>query len=279
MFKPNKASQSKASNTSKTMLEFSDLWNLNEQERYAFEVAHNKLKGLIPNQLSIHGVKLHKTNDGFILTAIIRQSLQKNLALGDIRLIVRDTAGKEIAKKEFNMEYFGELGPLRARPWMFEFDPESLFVPHDEIVDQMEFEVVFEYEQKSVSEFTLQLDEKSSKELTDVQKESLKKMLDSLGPLAVNDVSFSAVSLVEQDSGVTIKLLIRNSFDKVATINNLPLQLSDATENVVVQHDFQLEKFDVHASHGRLVSLFFPKKLFKKANPDWSKWNVKTVSN
>ena len=115
MFKPNKAPQPKLSNSLKTTLEFSDLWNLNEQERYIFQSAHNKLKGLSPYQINIHGVNLHKTNDGFIITAIIQHSLKKNLALGDIRLIVRDIEGKELAKKYFNMETYGELAPLRAR--------------------------------------------------------------------------------------------------------------------------------------------------------------------
>lgn len=279
MFKPNKASQPKLSNKLKTTLEFSDLWNLNEQERYAFQSAHNKLKGLIPNQLNIHGVKLHKTNDGFIITAIIRQSLQKKLVLADIRLIVRDTAGKDIAKKDFNMEHFGELGSLRARPWMFEFDNEFLLVSHDEITDQMEFEVVFEYLQKSVSEFTLQLDEKSLQELTDDQKDALKKTLYSLNPLAINDVSISTVNLVEQDKGLTIDLLVRNSFNKGVTLNNLPLQLFDAAGDVVAQYEFSLEQFEINPSHGRPVSLFFPKELLKKANPDWSKWKIKVISN
>ncbi|QFF97995.1 SLAP domain-containing protein [Psychrobacillus glaciei] len=279
MFKSNNAPQPKSANTLKTTLEFSDLWNLNEKERYAFQAAHNKLKGLIPNQISIHGVKLHKTNDGFIMTAIIRQSLQKNLALADIRLIVRDTDGKDIAKKDFNMEYYGELASLRARPWMFEFDNEFLLVSHDEIMDQMEFEVVFEYEQESISHFSLQLDEKWSQELTDEQKDSLKKTLDSLNPLAVNDISISTINLTEQENGVTIDFLIRNSFNKGVTLNNIPLQLFDAAEDMVAQYDFLLEQFDISPNYGRPVSLFFPKEIFKKENPDWTKWKIETTSN
>ena len=149
MFKPNKVPQPKLSNRLKTILEFSDLWSLNEQERYTFQAAHNKLKGLEPNQIGINGVNLYKTTDGFIITAIIRQSLTKNLALADIRLIVRDTEGKDLAKKDFNMEHFGELAPLRARPWMFEFDEESFLVASDEITDEMPFVVVFEYQLES----------------------------------------------------------------------------------------------------------------------------------
>ncbi|WP_391120079.1 SLAP domain-containing protein [Psychrobacillus sp. L3] len=279
MFKPNKAPQPKLSNRLKTILEFSDLWNLNEQERYVFQSAHNKLKGLEPNQLNVHGVNLYKTSDGFIITAIIRQSLKKNLALGDIRLIVRDTEGKDIAKKDFNMEHYGELASLRARPWMFEFDNDSLFVPQDEITDQMEFVVVFEYQQKSVSHFTLQLDEKWSQDLTHDQKESLTKTLDSLNPIAVNDMSISAYNLEEQANGVTIDAFIRNSFDKEVTLNNLPVQLFDAAGSLVAQYEFSLEQFTIISNHGRPVSLFIPKEIFKKVNPDWSSWKMEVKPN
>lgn len=279
MFKSNKVPQPKLSNRLKTTLEFSDLWNLNEQERYVFQAAHNKLKGLNPNQINVHGVNLHKTNEGFIITAIIRQSLQKNLALADIRLIVRDIAGKEIAKKDFNMEHYGELAPLRARPWMFEFENEFLLVAHDEITDKMEFEVVFEYQQESISDFSLQLDEKWSQDLTHDQQESLQKTLDSLNPIALNDLSISTINLTEQDNGVTINVFIRNSFEKVVTLNNLPVQLFDAAGDLVAKHEFQLEEFNVNSKHARPMSLFIPKGKLKKVNPDWSNWKIEVKSD
>ncbi|WP_391207588.1 SLAP domain-containing protein [Psychrobacillus sp. L4] len=279
MFKSNKVPQPKLSNRLKTTLEFSDLWNLNEQERYVFQAAHNKLKGLNPNQINIHGVNLHKTNDGCIITAIIRQSLQKNLALADIRLIVRDIAGKEIAKKDFNMEHYGELAPLRARPWMFEFENEFLLVAYDDITDKMEFEVVFEYKQESISDFSLQLDEKWTQELTKDQKESLEKTLASLNPLALNDVSISTISLAEQENGVTIDVFIRNSFDKGVILNSLPIQLFDADKDLVAQHEFQLKEFNINAKHARPMSLFIPKEKIKKVNPDWSNWKIEIITS
>lgn len=279
MFKPNKVPQPKLSNRFKTTLEFSDLWSLNEQERYHFQSVHNKLKGLDPNQISIHGVDLYKTSEGFIITAIIRQSLQKNLALEDIRLIVRDTEGKDIAKKDFNMEHFGELASLRARPWMFEFDIESFLVDQDQITDQMEFEVVFEYQQKTVSQFTLQLDDILSQELTNNQIETLRNILDTLNPIAVNDISISAHHLEEQVNGVSIEVLIRNSFDKGVILNNLPIQLFDATGELVAQHKFSLEQLTINPNHGRPTSLFVPRESFKKATPDWSNWKMEVASN
>ena len=277
MFRSNKAPQPKLSNRFKTTLEFSEMWDLNQQDRYIYQYFHNKLKGLNPNELNVHGVNLHKTEDGIIVTAILRHSLEKTLNLKDIRLVVRDTEGKELARKDFNMENFGVLNSLRARPWMFEFDAESLLVAHDEITDKMEFDIVFEYQEPHRSEFYLQLDGGWSEQLDEEQKTGLQKTLDSLDPIKMDTISVAAFSLAEEENGVHVSVLIRNTFTEVVTLENLPLQLFDETGELVAQLGFPLEQFGINPNYGRPVSLFFPKEVFKTENPNWSDWKIEVT--
>lgn len=277
MFKPKKANQPKLNNRLKTILEFSDHWNMDQQERYIYQYYHNKLKGLDPDQINIHGVNLHKTGEGFIMTAIIRHSLQKKLNLQDIRLVVRDTEGKELARKDFNMELFGVLNSLRARPWLFEFESDTLLVPEEEITDKMEFEVVFEMQEPVRSEFYLQLDANWSEQLSDEQQEDLQKTLDALEPIQMETISVSAFNLAAQEDGVHVSVLIRNTFTTVVTLENLPLQLFDAKGDLVAQLGFPLAQFDLNPNYGRPVSLFFPKDVFKKEDPDWSDWKIEVT--
>ncbi|WP_186321486.1 SLAP domain-containing protein [Bacillus sp. FJAT-22090] len=278
MFKPKKANQPKLTNRLKTMLEFSENWSMDQQERYVFQYYHNKLKGLDPNQINIHGVELHKTAEGFIMTAIIRHSLEKKLNLQDIRLVVRNTEGKELARKDFNMEYFGVLNSLRARPWIFEFENESLLVSEDEINDKMEFEVVFEIQEPAVSQFSLQLDENWSNGLNEEQKTSLENTLAEMEPTKQDEISVSAFNLEETEEGVSVYVLIRNAFNEEITISNLPLQLFDATGELVAQLGFPLEQFTVNPTNARPVSLHFPQSVFKKENPDWTSWNIQLTA-
>ncbi|MER2261580.1 MAG: SLAP domain-containing protein [Psychrobacillus sp.] len=271
MFKPN---QPKTSNKLKTLLEFSDLWELDQQERYVFQYYHNKLKGLEPNQINIHGVALHKNDNGFIMTAIIRHSLQKTLNMEVIRLVVRDKDGKDIARKEFNMEVFGLLNSLRARPWIFEFDKDSLLVPEEEIKDKMEFEVLFEYQQPVVSDFTLQLDENWSNGLSAEQIASLEASLASMEAVEENSLSVNAFHFAEVEDGVHVYVVLRNGYKEEITISNLPVQLLDAAGDVVAKLGFPLEQFAVGSHQARPVSLHFPKNEFQKESPDFSSWNV-----
>ncbi|MER2006266.1 MAG: SLAP domain-containing protein [Psychrobacillus sp.] len=271
MFKTN---QPKTSNRLKTLLEFSENWELDQQERYVFQYYHNKLKGLDPNQINIHGVALHKNNDGFIMTAIIRHSLQKKLNLQDIRLVVRNLDGKELARKDFNMEYFGVLNSLRARPWIFEFDSESLLVSDDEIKDKMEFEVLFEIQEPAVSDFSLQLDENWSNGLSEEQVSSLETSLAGMEPVTQNEISVSAFNLEEAEESVNVFVIVRNAFEEEITISNLPLQLFDASGDLVAQLGFPLEQFVVGSRQARPISLSFPKNVFKKESPDFTNWNI-----
>lgn len=274
MFKPKKANQPKSTNRLKTILEFSDQWEMEQQERYVFQYYHNKLKGLDPNQINIHGVDLHKTDNGFIITAVIRHSLEKKLNLQDVRLVVRDLTGKELGKKDFNMELFGELNSLRARPWFFEFDSEALLVSEEEIQDKMDFEVLFEIQEPAISDFEVQLDENWSTSLNDEQRSSLKSTVAAMDSMKQDEISVSSISLDETENGVNVIIIVRNSFDNDVTISNLPLQLFDASGELVAQLGFPLEKFSFNPKSARPVSLHFSKSVFKKANPDWSSWKV-----
>lgn len=278
LIKPKKANQPKLNNRLKTLLEFSEHWDMDQQERYIFQYYHNKLKGLDPNQINIHGVQIHKTGEGFIMTAIIRHSLEKHLNLQDIRLVVSDSEGKELARKDFNMEYFGVLNTLRARPWMFEFEAETFLVPEEEIQSKMEFEVLFDIPEPTVSEFSLQLDENWSNGLTEEQTASLETTLASMEPTKQNEISVSAFNLSEDENGVNVFVLIRNAFEEETTISNLPLQLFDANNELVAQLGFPLEQFTIKPVHARPISLHFPKAVFTKENPDWTNWNIQLTA-
>lgn len=278
MFTPKKANQPKTSNRLKTILEFSDQWEMDQQERYVYQYYHNKLKGLDPNQINIHGVDLHKSDDGFIITAIIRHSLEQVLNLQSVRLVVRSEDGKELAKNDFSLELFGPLNSLRARPWFFKFDSESLLVPQEEIQDKMKFEVVFEIQEEAVTDFSLQLDESWSSNLSEEQTTSMNEMLSSLEALGQDEISVSAFSLSQVPGGVDVFVLVRNSFSQEITISNLPLQLFDGAGDLVAQLGFPLDNFTV-ASHGaRPVSLHFSESVFKKLAPDWSNWKIQLTS-
>ncbi|MFF2753485.1 SLAP domain-containing protein [Psychrobacillus sp. NPDC058041] len=264
-------------NTYKTQLDFSTEWEVPAQEKYIFQYYHQQLEDLVANQLHVHGVKLYKVEAGIVVTGIIRHSLPKNLRLEQIVLIVKDKEGKELAKKEFEMELFGELPPCSARPWNFLFEKEDLLVPYEEITNEMDFELVFEYYERVVKDFELYLDEDWSNGLTEDQKEYVSTLVSSLEPLKINELSIVGFHFHEMENVVQVYIVIRNSYADTLTIENLPIQLLDAAGDIVCKLGFPIGQFEIESKQARPINLSFPKEVFMKENPDFSSWIIEMI--
>ncbi|MFB5086087.1 SLAP domain-containing protein [Psychrobacillus sp. PGGUH221] len=263
--------------TYKTEIDFSVDWDIPTQEKYIFQFYHQQLEDLEANQLHVHGVKLYTVDSGIVVTAIIRHSLPKKLRLDQVVLVVKDTEGKELAKKQFDMQLFGELEPCTARPWNFLFEMEDLLVPYEEIENEMEFEMAFEYYEKVVKDFELYLDENWSNGLTEDQKKIVHDLVSTLEPLKENEISIVGFHFHESEDAVTIYIIIRNAFSQDLTIENLPIQLFDATAEMVCKLGFPLGQFTIASKQARPISLSFSKEVFQKENPDFSSWKIEMV--
>ncbi|MEK5206072.1 SLAP domain-containing protein [Psychrobacillus sp. FSL H8-0510] len=263
--------------TYKTELNFSKDWDISAPDKYIFQYFHQQLENLEANKLHIHGVKLHTVESGIVVTAIIRHSLPKKLRLEQVVLVVKDKEGKELAKKQFDMELFGELEACTARPWNFLFEMGDLLVPYDELTNEMDFEMAFEYYEKVVKDFELYLDENWSKGLTDDQKVYVNNLLTSLEPIKVNEISVVGFHFYESDDAINIYIIIRNAFSNSLTIENLPIQLFDAAGDMVCKLGFPIGEFEIAAKQARPISLSFTKEVFMKEKPDFSSWKIEMI--
>lgn len=263
--------------TYKTEIDFSTEWDIPAPEKYIFQYFHQQLDDLEANQLHIHGVKLYTVDSGIVVTAIIRHSLPKKLRLEQVVLVVKDKEGKEIAKKQFDMELFGELEACTARPWNFLFDPEDLLVPYDEIVNEMDFEMAFEYYEKVVKDFELHLDDNWKNGLNEDQQGYVYSLVSSLEPIKENEISVVGFHFHESDEAVNIYIIIRNAFSETLTIENLPIQLFDAAGDMVCKLGFPIGQFEIASKQARPISLSFSKEVFMKESPDFSSWKIEMI--
>lgn len=263
--------------TYKTEIDFSTDWEIPAAEKYIFQYFHQQLEDLEANQLHIHGVKLYTVDSGVVVTAIIRHSLPKKLRLEQVVLVVKDKEGKELAKKQFDMELFGELEACTARPWNFLFEMEDLLVPYDEIENEMDFKMAFEYYEKVVKDFELYLDENWSTGLSEVQQGYLNTLVSSLEPIKENEISVVGFHFHETDDAVNIYIIIRNAFSETLTIENLPIQLFDAAGDMVCKLGFPIGQFEIASKQARPISLSFSKEVFMKESPDFSSWKIEMI--
>ena len=263
--------------TYKTEIDFSKDWDISAPDKYIFQYFHQQLENLEANQLHVHGVKLYTVESGIVVTAIIRHSLPKKLRLEQVVLVVKDKDGKELAKKQFDMELFGELEACTARPWNFLFEMDDLLVPFEEITHEMDFEMAFEYYEKIVQDFELFLDDNWSNGLTANQKVNLNNLVSTLEPIKVNEISVVGFNLHESDDAINIYIIIRNAFSQTLTIENLPLQLFDAAGDMVCKLGFPIGEFEIAKKQARPLSLSFSKDVFMKENPDFSSWKIEMI--
>lgn len=263
--------------TYKTEIDFSTEWDIPAPEKYIFQYFHQQLDDLEANQLHIHGVKLYTVDSGIVVTAIIRHSLPKKLRIDQVVLVVKDKEGKELAKKQFDMELFGELEACTARPWNFLFEMEDILVPYDEIVNEMDFEMAFEYYEKVVKDFELHLDDNWKNGLNEDQQGYVYNLVASLEPIKENEISIVGFHFNESDDAINIYIIIRNAFSDTLTIENLPIQLFDATDDMVCKLGFPIGQFEIASKQARPISLSFSKDVFMKENPDFSSWRIELI--
>jgi accessory Sec system S-layer assembly protein len=265
--------EDKQTDEMKTTLSFHPDWDLSPQEKYVYQFHHQQLPPLKPNQISISGMKLIEYNEGFVVVAFLRSTLPKPIRFEQIDLLLLDENGQAIAKRQFDMDSFGELPPMTARPWRF------LFSAEDKLVDKIPQEgwkIAFELKQvPHPKEHRLDLAESWEQALSSQQREHLQKLLETLPPLSAGEINFMGLEAkVNEKRDLVVTLLIRNGSDKNIQLEQIPLVVEDASGDVVCKGVFHLENFEVKANTSKPWTFIFPSNLLLKEEIDLTKWKV-----
>ena len=265
--------EAKQTDEIKTTLSFHPDWDLSPQERYVYQFHHQQLPPLKPNQISISGMKLIEYNEGFVVVAFLRSTLPKPIRFEQIDLLLLDENGQAIAKRKFEMDSFGELPPMTARPWRF------LFSAEDKLVDKIPQEgwkIAFELKQAPNPEnHRLDLEASWEQALSTQQREHLKKLMETLPPLSVGEINFMGLEAkINEKRDLIVTLLIRNGSDKNIQLEQIPLVVEDASGDIVCKGVFRLEHFEVKANTSKPWTFIFPSNLLLKEDIDLTKWKV-----
>ncbi|MGV3465011.1 MAG: SLAP domain-containing protein, partial [Heyndrickxia sp.] len=204
--------------TISTKLTYHPDWELSLPEKYAFQFHHQKLPDLETNQIQISGIHLEEYEDFFMVTAFIRQSLEKPITFELLDLIVLDGDQNIIARETFDMEKFGELPAFGCRPWKFIFDEDSKLIEGPFPTEN--WSIVFEIKQKEDKlEHSLDLDPNWENGLSVEQKEHLLQLVENLPPVKENEINFTGIQAARNENqDLIITLLIRNGSMKDISI-------------------------------------------------------------
>lgn len=265
--------QSKNKDEVETKLSYHPTWNIPQEQEYVFRFLANELQPLKPNQLSLSGIEIdvEPGTDNWLVKAFFRSSLDHTIQMENAELLLLNDKEEVVATQSFDLSELGEIPGRSARPWVFVFDKANTTIEEPPAENwTLAFNV------QSMLSHRLDLAPSWEEGLSLEQKEALEKVVADLPELKSTEVNFVGFQAqVQEDGSIPVSVFIRNGHTKEMNVEQLPLELIDANEDVVASGSFKLEDFSVKPNTTKPWTFIFPKDLVQKENPDFSRWVVR----
>lgn len=256
-----------------TTLSLHPQWTISQEQEYVFRFLANELEPLKPDQISLSGIDIDvdESNGNWLVKAFFRSSLSQSITLGEVELLVLDREGNMLASQQFNLEELGEIPATSARPWVFIFTKDNLFA---ETPPAEGWKLAFNVQ--SMVPHKLELEPAWEEGLSADQKDALEKAVESMPKLKPREVNIAGFQVKKQEDGsIATSVFIRNGHSKQINIENLPLELIDATGDLIARGSFKLDSFDVKANTSKPWTFIYPKEMVQKEDPDFSRWSIR----
>lgn len=245
------------------------------EQQYVLRFLNNELPPLKPNQVSLAGIDLREENGKVIVTAFVRNSLPKTITIKNTSLLLLNDAGQLIARKEFDLSEIGDIPPESSMPWQFTFNAGDVLIQD---IPQQGWKLAFEL--KGNTDHRLDLEESWKEALPKEEISKLEELVKNLEKPKAGEVNFMGLQAQTTENGdLSVTLLIRNGNNKNIHFKQLPLQVEDATGNVVANGGFAFDDLQVKANTSKPWTFIFPKNLHLKEEMDLSKWKVQPIKN
>ncbi|MFJ7977685.1 accessory Sec system S-layer assembly protein [Peribacillus sp. NPDC096379] len=254
-----------------TELSIHPQWNLSSEQNYVYRFLNNELDPLKPNQISLAGIELRPEKNEVVAIAFVRNSLKKDITFQEVKLLLLDENKETIARHSFDMSVLGELPARSSRPWMFVFPADTVSKKEFSTKD---WTIAFELKAKH----RLDLAESWEKSLPEAERKNLEKYVEQIDPPREGEVNFLGLQAKKTEKGdLNVTILIRNGHDKNVKIEKLPLEIIDASKEVVAKGGFSLDDLEIKANTSKPWTFIFPATMVLKEDIDLSTWSAKPV--
>ncbi|WP_342513039.1 accessory Sec system S-layer assembly protein [Sporosarcina sp. FSL K6-1522] len=260
-------------NEIETTLSLHPEWNVPQEQEYVFRFLSNELEPLQPNQISLSGIDIdvEPANGSWLVKAFFRSSLDQPISVDSVELMLLDEEGHTLASDEFNLAELGDIPARSARPWVFVFTKDNIF---SEQPPTENWKLAFNVQ--SMVPHKLELEQAWEDGLPEEQKEALATVVAGLPKLKPREVNISGFQVKQQEDGsIAASVFIRNGHSKQINIEQLPLELLDATGDLIARGSFTLDSLSVKANTTKPWTFIYPKEMIQKEDPDFSRWTVR----
>lgn len=261
------------SDSIETTLSFHPEWNVPQEQEYVFSFLANELEPLQANQLSLSGIDIdiEEANGSWLVKSFFRSSLNQEITVGEVELLLLDENNETIASKQFDLNELGTIPPKSARPWIFVFEKETLSI---DTPPSENWTLAFNIQ--SMMPHRLELDSAWEEELGEEQKQALANIVEDLPKLKPKEVNFTGFQARVEDNGnLSASIFIRNGHSEQVNLEQLPLEIIDATGEIVAKGSFELQPLSISANTTKPWTFIFPQELVLKENPDFTRWSAR----
>jgi accessory Sec system S-layer assembly protein len=254
-----------------TKLFYSPAYEPAQELKYVYQFMNLELSPLKPNQISLAGVDLKQDEEQVTVTAFIRNSLNKAIKLQEMPLLLLGADGEKLARKEFDLSVVGDIPAKSSVPWLFEFAAGDLAFDGD--LPKTGWKLAFEL--KAQKKHSLDLEESWANSLPEQDKARLHQLVDGMAAPKPGEVNFMGLQAKKSEDGnLHVTMLIRNGSDKNIQLQQLPLEVVDASGDVIAKGGFALNDFEVKANTSKPWTFIFPSSLVLKEEIDLSVWKA-----
>lgn len=256
-----------------TSLSFHPDWNIPQEQEYVFRFHASELEPLKPSQISLSGIDIdvEESSGDWLVKAFFRSSVEEDISIDDVEIILVGSDEKVYARKEFDLNELGVIPSNSARPWVFVFEKNTQV---EEAPPASDWSLNFNLQ--SLAAHSLDIDPSWEDLLSDEQIKTLEKVVEDLPELNKNEVNLTGFQThLNDDGSLNVIVLIRNGYNQTMTLENLPLEIVDATGEVVCKGSFNLPPLTVKANTTKPWTFIFPKKTILVEELDLSRWTAR----
>lgn len=258
-----------------TILSFHPDWDVPKEQEYVFRFLTSELEPLKADQLSLSGISIdvQEGSGTWLVKVFLRSSVQESISIDTAELILSGEDDKIYARKEFNLNQLGVIPSNSARPWVFEFEK-----PYQLVEEPPTNDWALNFNVQSLVSHSLDIDSSWYDILSEKQIKELEEVVENLPELSKNELNLTGYQThLNEDGSLNVVIFIRNSYNQTIDLETLPLEIVDASGEIVCKGDFNLPPLSVKGNTTKPWTFIFPKETILKEELDLSRWTARVT--
>ncbi|WP_214825134.1 SLAP domain-containing protein [Exiguobacterium algae] len=200
-------------------LVFDDEMGIPKEDEYVFRYHAKRLPMLRDNQLSIELLNAEPLGDDLSIVALFRNTLPGSFEIKELTVLLLDANNLPVGRKVLGRAELPDFEPWTSKPVYLDFFEDELFA---DIESYDALRLVFQMNPSD------KLQPVSPTEEAKFSKEAWQHVMRtniSTPPVGEDEFNLLLVSVEENETGVTVALLLRNGYTRSLAVSNLPVEL------------------------------------------------------